>query len=75
VIPMGGSCSLNIAPLALPMLQFPLFGVGAGNGGISIPGTMPPGTSGISFTTQVFVIDPAGDIGASASNGLKITIG
>jgi hypothetical protein len=74
-IPMGGGCTLNTFPLLAPTISFPLFGAGAGNGVMSLPGVMPAGTSGLTFTTQLFVADAASPIGASASNGLQITIG
>ncbi|MBK6940475.1 MAG: hypothetical protein IPH13_09785 [Planctomycetes bacterium] len=74
-IPMGAGCTLNVFPLLAPTLSFPLLGSGAGDGNMTLQGIMPAGTSGLIFTMQLFVADPASPIGAAASNGVKVTIG
>ena len=73
--PLGGGCSLLVAPLLPALLSFPLSGaVGPGTGTASIAGPIPAGTSGASFTAQVFVVDPGATLGFSASNGWQIDI-
>ncbi|MBL8768352.1 MAG: hypothetical protein JNL94_13340 [Planctomycetes bacterium] len=74
-IPMGAGCTLNVFPLLAPTISFPLFGSGAGDGTMTLPGIMPAGTSGLSFTMQLFVADGTSPIGASSTNGVKVTIG
>ena len=51
-----------------------LGGVGAGTGSASLPAIIPPGLSGVSLTTQAFIVDAANPIGASSTNGVAFTI-
>lgn len=71
---MGLGCFLNVAPLFPIQLNFPLNGVGPGNGGISIVSGVPAAAQGVTVTLQVFVVDPAGLGGFSNTNGLELTI-
>lgn len=73
--PVGGGCSLLVSPLVGPTLAIPLAGTGPGNGSINLPGIIPAGTTGASFTMQAWVIDPTPAPGAAATNGLQVTIG
>lgn len=74
-LPLGGGCSFLVAPVLPPLLTAPLSGSGAGNGSlvfnVAIPNSLP---AGIEVDLQAFVADPAGAIGASASNGLRLVI-
>lgn len=73
-IPMGGACSLNIAPLFPLMLQLPLSSTGPGNGHATIAGVVPIGAAGASFALQVFVVDPNVPKGFSNTNGVLISV-
>jgi hypothetical protein len=73
-VPVGGGCALLVAPLIGPQIVLPLAGFGPGTGTLDLPGFIPLGTSGVSFTMQVFVIDPSTTLGASASNGVQVVI-
>lgn len=73
-IPIGGGCTLNVFPIIGPQLPLPLSGAGPGLGLLSIPAFIPGTLSGVSFTMQVFVLDPGATLGASASNGVQVTI-
>ncbi len=71
-------CSIQILPiLPTPVVLFPLPGVGAGNGSLSLPGLVIPPTVpiGISTYLQMLFADPAGFGGISGTNPLKITFG
>lgn len=74
-ISVGGTCPLLVTPLFGPSIILPLAGGGPGAGAISLPGILPLGTQGASFTMQAWVIDPTPLPGAAASNGLQVTIG
>ncbi|MFG0319613.1 MAG: hypothetical protein ACF8XB_20240 [Planctomycetota bacterium JB042] len=58
------------------LVQFgvPLGGGGPGTGSLILPGILPPGTNGASFTMQSWIVDPAGAIGGVATNGLAVTV-
>lgn len=71
---MGAGCFLNVAPLFPIQLNFPLNGVGPGNGGISIVSGVPAAASGVTVTLQVFVVDPGGVGGYANTNGLELQI-
>jgi len=74
--PVGASgCDLLVAPVIGPALTLPLTPGGPGQGSLFLPGLIPGGTAGASFTMQVWVIDPASSAGAAASNGIEVTIG
>ncbi len=73
-IPMGGGCSLNVAPLFPVTLVLPLGGVGPGTGSLRLPAVVPPGTSGLSVALQAFIDDPAGAIGFANSNAVKLVV-
>ncbi len=70
-IPAGGACELLVAPL-VTQIPLPLFGVGAGNGAIAIPVTIPANVAGGSATIQAFVGDGGVATGFSASAGLAL---
>ncbi len=72
---IDGVCPLLVAPVVGPTLMLPLSPGGSGQGAIVLPGVLPPGTQGASFTMQAWVLDPVPLPGAAATNGLKITIG
>jgi len=74
-VPMGGGCSFLVTPLFPATTTLPLGGVGPGNGSAVLVGLIPPGTTGVQFTTQVFVIDPSTGVGFSNSTGRLVTIG
>ncbi|MBL8767465.1 MAG: hypothetical protein JNL94_08880 [Planctomycetes bacterium] len=75
-IPIPGTvdCFLRVAPLLPLSFSLPLFGSGPGNGAISFPATIPPGSFGVAITMQAFVLDPGGQLGFTASNGLEIFV-
>jgi YVTN family beta-propeller protein len=74
-IPMGYDCTLNVAPLLAPVLgPLPLSGSGAGNGTISLPGTLPLGLPQVTITMQAFVSDAGGAGGFANSNGAKLGV-
>lgn len=73
-LPVGGGCNLNVSPLLPAIISLSLGGVGPGAGGLSIPAVLPPSVAGANFTMQVFVIDGGVPLGASASNGLEVSI-
>jgi len=76
-LPMGPDCTLN---LALPAVQFlgpfylyPYHGSGAGNGWLEIQIAVPPSAPpGLSFTSQVFIVDSGVPRGFSNSNGVEV---
>ncbi len=74
-IPLGGGCLLRIFPILGSPVALPLSAGGPGGGQITIPAFIPGTLSNVSFTMQAFVIDPGAlFIGASASNGVQVTI-
>ena len=75
VTPIGFGCDLlvNAAPLvALPPL--PLGGIGAGQGTISIGGSIPASASGLGFNCQVLCADGGVAAGFSATNGVRVDV-
>ena len=74
-IPIGASaCYLAIQPvLAGFPLQLDGTGAGAGNASLDtdVPTSLPVGST---LTLQAWVVDPSAALGASASNGVEITI-
>lgn len=70
-VPINFGCFLNIQPVFPFILPIGLGGSGPGNGHAMLVGTMPTGTSGISFTMQCFVMDPGSPLGYSASRGFE----
>jgi hypothetical protein len=73
-IPGPGACVLRVAPVLPITFSLPLFGVGAGNGAISFPSTIPPGVYGAAITLQAFVIDGGVPQGYAGSNGLEVFV-
>ena len=73
-VPLGGGCTLLVAGPPGPIVLFiPLGGSGAGNGSYQLPAVIPV-LSPVTLYMQAFVNDPAGPIGLSVSNGLKVDI-
>ena len=73
-VPVGGGCTLNVAPLLAPQMFLPLGGIGPGNGSTVLAGALPVGTSGVTVTMQVFVHDPSTSTQFSSSAGLEMNI-
>lgn len=72
-LPMGGGCFLNVQPLLPLTIPLSLSGAGAGIGSASVVGVVPILASGVTLTTQAFVLDPGGGLaGFTASNGLEM---
>jgi len=79
-LPLGGGCSLLVNPLLPGIISpLPLFGVGAGNGELTLPVTVPQAVPAILLpvTMQALVADPGAPSGTgfSATNGVKLTHG
>lgn len=74
-LPMGAGCDLLIAPLLPLVLPIPLGGTGPGAGTAILAGAVPAGTTGVQFTSQVFVPDPQSAVGFANSAGQLVTIG
>lgn len=72
-LPVSANCVLLTAPV-LPPLAFPLPGVGAGAGEITIPLTLPGTIGGVSFVLQAFVVDPGAALGAAATQGVIVVV-
>jgi hypothetical protein len=72
--PLGGGCSLLVAPVFPPFAALPLSGSGPGNGSIQFGATVPAAASSLGITTQVIVIDAGNPIGGAASNGVFLGI-
>ncbi len=72
--PLGFGCFLNVQPVFPFLLPISLGGTGPGNGHAMLLGTMPPGTSGISFTMQCFAADSGSPLGYSASRGYQYLV-
>ncbi len=73
-LPIGGGCTLNIAPVLPGLVSVPLGGVGPGNGGVILTGIMPASAAGVTFTMQGFVGDNGSPIGFTATNGVQLTV-
>ncbi len=73
-IPLGGGCQFLVFPVIGQPVVLPLAGFGAGQGTLALPAFIPPTLTNVSFSMQVLVVDPASAIGASASNGVAVTI-
>ncbi|MBL8767916.1 MAG: hypothetical protein JNL94_11150 [Planctomycetes bacterium] len=73
--PIGLSgCSLWITPILPPSFSIPLAGSGAGNGTITLSGTMPVVPVGTTFTMQAFIADAGVPHGFTATNGLLLVV-
>jgi len=72
---MGSGCSLLVQPLLPLVLSLPLGGGGAGAGSAFINAFVPASSSGVQFTAQVLVQDPASPTGYANSAGQSVTIG
>jgi len=71
--PIGSSpCTYLLAGNPITLF-IPLGGSGPGNGSYQLPAVIPV-VSPVTIYMQAFVNDPAGPIGLSASNGLKVEI-
>lgn len=73
-LPVGFGCNLLISPVLPAVVNLPLGGVGPGAGNVVIPAVIPATLSGVTFTMQTFVVDGGVPLGASASNGLEVSI-
>lgn len=62
-------CNLLIGTILVSAV-LPLDAAGAGNFSLQLP----PGTGGIAFTGQSFVLDPSGPQGFTATNGLLVRV-
>ena len=72
---LTSTCYLNVAQILPAAFTLPLGGGPfPGSGSISIPFTIPAGSSGVPFTLQAFVADNATPIGATTTNGLEVVI-
>lgn len=74
--PVGAGCTFLLAPVLPASISLPLGG-GAGNpgaGSLSFGTVVPASLSGITFTTQAWVLDSAVLIGAAGSNAVKVTV-
>jgi outer membrane protein assembly factor BamB len=67
-------CPLHVVPLLPLNILLGVPGAGAGGGALTLTGSVPPGTPPLDIYLQVFVADPAGPAGASASNGLQLHV-
>lgn len=72
-IPVG-NCTFLVSPLLITV-TVPLGGSGPGTGGLTLPGLLPLGTAGASFTLQVWVQDPTSPVQWNGTNGLEVTVG
>jgi len=77
-LPMGAGCVLNIAPpifqLNGPFPLYPVGGTGPGVGWLDIPVAIPAtAPSGLTFTSQMFIVDPGAPRGFTATNGVEAT--
>lgn len=73
-VPFCCGCTFLVGGLLPIFPAFPLPGVGAGNGGLFVPATLPPTLPPLSLTMQVIVLDPGALGGAAASNGLQMDV-
>lgn len=70
-------CALQVLPiLPSPIVLPPLFGAGAGNGFLTLPGLVIPVTAPANFTLylQDLYADPGAPVGVSGTNPLKLFI-
>lgn len=75
-LPIIPTCSLSIAPIVPAIIiQVPIFGAGAGNGGIALTATLPPESIPFDIYIQAMIGDAGGNGGISASNALRMHIG
>lgn len=72
-IPVG-NCTFLVAPIAITA-TVPLGGSGPGTGSLTLPGLLPPGSAGASFTMQTWVMDSTSPVQWNGTNGLQVTIG
>ncbi len=72
--PMGGGCSLSVAPLLPLMLTLNVYGSGAGFGTVTATGQLPLTTYNGTITTQAFVADHGVPIGFAATNGVQFQL-
>lgn len=73
-LPLGGNCQLHPQPLLPITISLPLAGSGAGNGAISVPATIPPGSSAGQLVIQAFVPDSGVPMKFSNTNALILNI-
>lgn len=73
-LPLGGGCQLHPQPLLPITLTLPLSGSGAGTGAISVPATIPAGSSPGQIVVQAFVPDPGAPLKFSNTNALILNI-
>ncbi len=74
-VPFGyGGCELLLGSVLAPTITVPLGGVGPGNGVVTLTGTLPVNTSGVTATMQAFVGDAGAPDGFTATNGLELVI-
>lgn len=72
-IPVG-NCTFLIAPILIAA-TVPVGGSGPGTGALTVPGVLPAGSAGVTFTMQVFVTDVTSPVGWNGTNGLQVTVG
>lgn len=73
-VPLGAGCSLLVSPLLPATITIPLTPGGPGQGGASAGVIMPVLPTGITFTMQALIADPATGIGGSVTNGIEIFV-
>lgn len=74
VLPLGGGCQLHPQPLLPMTLTLPLWGAGPGQGSISVPATIPPGSNPGQLVVQAFIPDNGVPMKFSNTNALVLNI-
>ena len=69
-----GSAPLLGCTLLVASLHATIFVVLDGSGASSLPVALPPGSTGVSFTAQGFVLDGSGPQGFTATNGVVVQV-
>jgi hypothetical protein len=74
MVSIGGTCKLLVSPLLTVVPIGALSDFGPGLGHKDVPLTVPPGTSGTTFTVQAAVLDPFTPLGFAVSNAFSIDV-